>query len=155
MTFVFSQIHICFLYRPQKSIHESFQTDILRNNTQGTTNISEKLLRDRIEPVNLPLLFREVTEILSAEERVMIGKMRPAKYDGYSLLHMAVDCTATDVDIVQTLLEKYEADAGAVTLTDEYSVTDLCAENERKDLEDLIESYTIENSQRMSKRMKT
>jgi hypothetical protein len=78
---------------------------------------------------------------LTPEEREFIGQMQPRQYDGYNLLHMSVDCIATDSEIICIIIEEFGVDVKAVTLSDGYNVIDLCEENDRSDLVDLLRSY--------------
>ncbi|PRP75179.1 histone 2 [Planoprotostelium fungivorum] len=109
-------------------------------------------LRTRSLPpvVDIFSLFSLASDALTAEQKRSIGQMHPALYDGYNLLHMAVDCMPDDPlrceETVRRLIKEYGISVTTKTETDGYTAIDLAIENGRGGLVEVLRDYEEEST---------
>ncbi|PRP84176.1 histone H2A [Planoprotostelium fungivorum] len=103
------------------------------------------ITRHPLPPVNIFTLFSLASNALTAEEKRVIGQMQPPMYDGYNLLHMAVDCMPDNPvrceKTVRRLIEEYGISVTTKTETDGYTAIDLAIENSRGGLVQVLRGY--------------
>ncbi|PRP81773.1 histone H2A type 2-B-like [Planoprotostelium fungivorum] len=103
-----------------------------------------------LPPVDIFSLFSLASDALTAEEKRVIGQMHPALYDGYNLLHMAVDCMPDDPvrceETVRRLIEEYGISVTTKTETDGYTAVNLAIENGRGGLVEVLRDYEEEST---------
>ncbi|PRP87303.1 histone H3-like [Planoprotostelium fungivorum] len=112
---------------------------------------SHEMIRHPLPIVDIFSLFARASDALSAEEKKIIGQMQPRQYDGYNLLHMAIDCMPDDPEncerMVRRLMEEYGISVRRQTETDGYTAIDLATENGRGGLLKVLRDYEEENTE--------